>query len=222
MEKLTSTTGILIGSLLVGVLAVVGFAFLLDDNSEPWQLAYARQLDLDIEQFQADLDNPEIASRVEADYNEGVDKGVTGTPSFFVNGIQVVPQVDIYSELKLAIETSAKNSDTPVVLEEYADFQCPACGSAFTVVEILKEEFGEDLVVKFKHFPLEGIHPFSKGASIAAEAAREQGKFEEMYVLLFLNQSTLTKPDFSETSSDEEIKPTVLVEENDTPTGDAQ
>lgn len=68
---------------------------LLFENQQAWSeeanpsetfLGYAQQLELDIEQFRADLENEELAERVEQNVNEGMSVGVGGTPTFFING----------------------------------------------------------------------------------------------------------------------------------------
>lgn len=53
-------------------------------------LAYARELGLDMEAFQACLQDPAQKKEVLADRDTGVQLGVTGTPTFFINGIPVV------------------------------------------------------------------------------------------------------------------------------------
>ena len=75
-----------------------------------------------------------------------------------------------------------------VTLTEYGDFQCPACGQYFPVVEQVAEKYKEEITFQFRHFPLESIHPNAFGASRAAEAASKQGQFWEMYDKLFSNQ----------------------------------
>lgn len=49
-------------------------------------LEYAAQLDLDLEQFERDLEERTYADRVRDDFQGGVRSGVNGTPSFFING----------------------------------------------------------------------------------------------------------------------------------------
>lgn len=49
-------------------------------------LEYAAQLDLDLEQFQKDIEEHTYAERVREDFQGGVRSGVNGTPSFFING----------------------------------------------------------------------------------------------------------------------------------------
>ena len=84
----------------------------------------------------------------------------------------------------------------PILLEEFSDFQCPACGVYYEVVEKVRGEFSEEeLDFQYKHFPLTSIHPFAYNSAVASEAAREQGKFEEYYGILFENQEALTDED---------------------------
>lgn len=84
----------------------------------------------------------------------------------------------------------------PIVLEEFSDFQCPACEAYYPVVEQVISEFDEEeLDFKYRHLPLIELHPFAYNAAIASEAAREQGKFKEFYSILFENQDNLTDED---------------------------
>jgi cyclophilin family peptidyl-prolyl cis-trans isomerase len=68
------------------------------------------------------------------------------------------------------------------------------------VVERLKEDYGDDLQVVYRHFPLITIHDKAQITSEAAEAAGAQGKFWEMHDLLFERQR-----DWSANSEDEMI-----------------
>jgi protein-disulfide isomerase len=47
---------------------------------------YAKQLKLDVERFQRDVASAQVKARIDADSDEADRLGVTGTPSFFVNG----------------------------------------------------------------------------------------------------------------------------------------
>ncbi len=80
------------------------------------------------------------------------------------------------------------NNESNVVLVEYSDFQCPACGAYHPVVKQLVREFGNDVAFVYRHFPLRQIHPNADLSARAAEAAGAQGKFWEMHDLLFENQ----------------------------------
>jgi protein-disulfide isomerase len=49
-------------------------------------IEYAGELDLDVEQFKRDLNDPGVKGKVAADAAEASSLGVTGTPGFFING----------------------------------------------------------------------------------------------------------------------------------------
>jgi protein-disulfide isomerase len=51
---------------------------------------YASELGLNIEKFNACLDSGEKAPIVQEDFNEGKNRGVTGTPTFFINDKMLV------------------------------------------------------------------------------------------------------------------------------------
>jgi len=55
----------------------------LNDSS---LISYAKQLKLDVEQFESDFEKPELIQKVDTDFESGVRSGVNGTPSFFING----------------------------------------------------------------------------------------------------------------------------------------
>ncbi|WDZ82726.1 DsbA family protein [Micromonospora cathayae] len=57
-----------------------------DDPQTATFLGYARALGLDMTRFQRDLDDPATAARVAKDRTDGLAAGVTGTPTFFLNG----------------------------------------------------------------------------------------------------------------------------------------
>lgn len=80
----------------------------------------------------------------------------------------------------------------PVVIVEFADFQCPHCREASKVVKALHEKHPDKVVVYFKNYPLTSNHPMSQLAAQAAVAAHRQGKFWQMHDLLFENQRALS------------------------------
>jgi protein-disulfide isomerase len=78
-------------------------------------------------------------------------------------------------------------TDAEVTIIKYSDYQCPACKYFVSIEEQLKEEFGDDISIVTKHFPL-NMHEHAQLAARAAEAAREQGKYQEMHDLIFEGQ----------------------------------
>jgi len=85
-------------------------------------------------------------------------------------------------------ETNEERTAQTVHILKYSDYQCPACRDGYELIKPLKEEFGDMVDVEYRHFPLSGFQ-YSRGAAHAAEAAREQGMFDEMTALIFDNQA---------------------------------
>jgi NhaA family Na+:H+ antiporter len=63
-------------------------------------LDFARELGLDLDRFTADLRGEEARMSVEEDVEEGRANGVTGTPTFFVDGVRYDGAWDFYSLLE--------------------------------------------------------------------------------------------------------------------------
>ena len=58
--------------------------------SEDALVAYAKELKLDMERFNADRISPETAKKVQEDITQGSLFGVRGTPTIFINGVRIV------------------------------------------------------------------------------------------------------------------------------------
>jgi protein-disulfide isomerase len=84
----------------------------------------------------------------------------------------------------------AENASTTIV--EYSDFQCPACQNYYPVVEHLFASSTIPLRIVYRNFPLPQ-HKNAMAAAEAAEAAAMQGKFWEMYSLIFANHIEWTE-----------------------------
>lgn len=82
------------------------------------------------------------------------------------------------------------NPAAPVILEEFADFQCGACGGYYPELKKIEAEFGDKLQVVFRERPLVPPHDHALIAAQAAEAAGIQGRFWEMHDKLYENQAT--------------------------------
>ncbi|MFH1427716.1 MAG: thioredoxin domain-containing protein [Patescibacteria group bacterium] len=88
------------------------------------------------------------------------------------------------------------NSDAPVTMIIYSDFECSFCAKfegAGGSIEQAKEFFGYKLRIVFRHNPLP-FHNYAQQAAEASECAHEQSslmavknKFWQMHDLLFIN-----------------------------------
>lgn len=89
-----------------------------------------------------------------------------------------------------AIPPNFKGAATsPVVIEEYADFQCPGCATLHPKMNEIAGLYGSRIQFIYRNFPLP-MHNKAYDAAVAAEAAGMQGKFWDMQNLLFQNQKT--------------------------------
>ena len=84
------------------------------------------------------------------------------------------------------------DTNAPITLIEYGDFQCPHCAMAHAIVKRLLHHFGPRLRYVFRNFPLTEIHPMAEPAAEAAEFAAAEGKYWEMHDGIFENQQRLT------------------------------
>jgi protein-disulfide isomerase len=60
---------------------------------------------LDVERFEADLDDPALHRRVREDFDTGIASGANGTPTFFINDVRYDDDFDV-EELAAAIEAA--------------------------------------------------------------------------------------------------------------------
>jgi protein-disulfide isomerase len=72
----------------------------------------------------------------------------------------------------------------PVQIIEYADYECPYCQKVSPDLERLQQEFGNQVSLVYKDFPLP-MHPLAAKAAEGARCASAQGKFWEFHDFLF-------------------------------------
>ena len=84
--------------------------------------------------------------------------------------------------------------DAPVVLVEFADFECPFCQRMAPVMDEAWEKRKDSVRFVYKFYPLP-MHPHAEIAARAAIAAAAQGKFWEMDKKLFASGQRLERPE---------------------------
>jgi len=91
------------------------------------------------------------------------------------------------------------NANAAVIVEEFADLQCPSCKAAHSmVVEPLLAQYGTQIRYDFKQFPLSSIHRYALDAAEASECAADQNKFWEFVDVAFEKQESLSDSALSE------------------------
>jgi cyclophilin family peptidyl-prolyl cis-trans isomerase/protein-disulfide isomerase len=112
----------------------------------------------------------------------------TPTPAFTCSTISAEPtsipdSASLFPPVSGA-DFSIGAADSPVTIIEYCDFQSPGCGVTASVMSELMRNH-EQVRFVFRPLPLIGITDKAEKSVLAALAADEQGKFWEMYDLLF-------------------------------------
>ncbi|HEX8424073.1 MAG TPA: thioredoxin domain-containing protein, partial [Pyrinomonadaceae bacterium] len=75
-------------------------------SARPVFLNYARTLGLDVQKFSRDMDSATVSSRVMNDENGGTARGVSGTPTVFLNGREIPFETTRdYNRLRAVIES---------------------------------------------------------------------------------------------------------------------
>lgn len=76
------------------------------------------------------------------------------------------------------------SKSAPVMLVEFADYECPYCQKVAPDIKKLEAEYGGKVAVTYKDFPLP-MHSHAEKAAEAARCAGNQGKFWEMHDVEF-------------------------------------
>lgn len=172
----------------------------------------AKTLGMNSGTFDSCVDGGKYSQRVSNEMKEGQDLGVSGTPSFFINGVMLVgaqPQ----SAFEAIIDAELKNgtgdaeakklgedgtrkkvnygtgpvkgaSNAKVKIMEFTDFECPFCERAFPTIEALLKKYEGKISLEYRSYPLP-FHPLAAKAAEAALCASDQGKFWEMHDAMF-------------------------------------
>jgi protein-disulfide isomerase len=185
---------------------------------EPRLAAIAGQSGLDVVAWQACRSDPAMASRVDADLSLAGAAGVRASPTFAVNGALLVgaqpasafraafdaartrarasgvPASQYYESTvpQLPVGSSPVNgpADAWITVVEFSDFQCPYCATVQTTLATVLPEYGTDVRVVFKNYPLP-FHAYARTTAIAAECAHAQGRFWRFHDLVFGGQQAL-------------------------------
>ncbi len=153
-------------------------------------ISYAKQLGLDEAKFAACYDTQKYKQKVQEQQSAGQAKGVSGTPTFFINGQRLVG-AQPYSAFKALIDAALQgkqvqqqeqqkpqfkpvnmtirqddiilgNPNAPVTIIEYTDFQCPFCRRYHYTTWPTLKQYVENGTVRYvvRNFPL-SFHPMA-------------------------------------------------------------
>ena len=102
------------------------------------------------------------------------------------------PLADNRAKLELKDAPSTGDSNAPITMVEFADFQCPVCRNLHDALRPILTSYPQVRLV-FKDFPLE-MHPWARSAAIAGRCAYNQDPkaFWKMYDLIYDNQELIS------------------------------
>ncbi len=82
--------------------------------------------------------------------------------------------------------------DAPVTIVEYSDFQCPFCTRGYQTMKQVRDKYGDQVRIIYKHLPLD-IHPEALPAAQYFEAIgmQDPAKAEKFHDMVFERQAEL-------------------------------
>lgn len=185
-----------------------------NDTIKTW----AKEIGLNTTDFNKCFDSGKYKNAISEDEKAGAAAGVSGTPSFFINGTLVVGAqpfdafrtiIDkefqqgfagkVYAqEVTQAPKVSVENGHlpklgkdgAPVTIIEFSDFECPFCRRYFTETfpQIKKEYVDTGKAAIYYRHFPLSFHPLAQPFALASECANEQGKFWEFHDKIFKEQ----------------------------------
>ncbi len=79
---------------------------------------YAKSLGIDIEKYKNDLKDPAITALIDSQRNEGIANGVTGTPTFFLEGVRINTPANLVDFQKIISQALGEDSEKKPEPEE--------------------------------------------------------------------------------------------------------
>ncbi len=110
--------------------------------------------------------------------------GTQGQKARSVTPVPKSPPAELAGQKAFGVKTA------PIRIDEFTDFECPACRALFmeTLRPLMDDYVSSGKVYLVHHdFPLPA-HPYSRPAAYYADAAAALGRFEPVEQALFVNQ----------------------------------
>jgi protein-disulfide isomerase len=155
--------------------------------------AYRDQLDLPIDSVAGRI-RDFLRSQSRQDYHDSFLAVLTG--QYGVENRLEMPRTDVAS----AGFPSRGPDDAPVTIVEFGDFECPFCYRVIAALEQVLANYGDQVRLVYRQFPLNSIHRHAQKAAEASLCAREQGRFWEMHDAMFADQRALAVDDLKQTA----------------------
>lgn len=109
---------------------------------------------------------------------------------------ELIPNVSLDDDPQMG------TSGAVITLVEFSDYECPFCKEAEDSIKTLMSEYKGKILLVYRDFPLENIHPHAFLAAEAADCAGEQNTYWKMHDLLFADQTKLGIDDLRKHAGD--------------------
>lgn len=131
-------------------------------------------------------------------------EGVTKAPR--MGGAAAPPAADGGAAAAAAIGAPVLGDPTKakVTIVACTDFDCPACARGAKVLQTLRERYGDQLAIEFRHNAPGGRHS-GDVAHLAAIAAARQDKFWALHDLLYANKSARSEAALAKLAAQAEL-----------------
>jgi protein-disulfide isomerase len=199
------------GAVIIAGVLIAG-AILLKGNTAPTagtvaaKESTAKKIGLNTKSFQACLASGKFKTKVQSNIDDGVQAGVTGTPSSFIlkdgKVVDSIPGAQPMEVVMQQIQDALKNNKTPldkqvapvspddhivgninakIIIVEYSDLECPFCKVFHNTMHQVVEANNGDVAWVYRHFPIPQLHPKAFRQAEATECAWEQGGNEAFW-----------------------------------------
>lgn len=84
------------------------------DKAQDIFVGYAKSLGLNADEFQKDIDSDTVKNKIQQDVNDGNALGISGTPTFFLNGVKLDNPAS-FADFEALIKAEIQNAPKPTV-----------------------------------------------------------------------------------------------------------
>lgn len=96
----------------------------------------------------------------------------------------VAPKYEVQDLEKISDEDHIRgNKNAKIALIEYSDFECPFCKKFHPTAQQALEEYGDQIMWVYRHFPLDQLHPKADKEAEAVECAAKFGGEDAFWAL---------------------------------------
>ena len=126
-----------------------------------------------------------------------IDQAARGFKDAFIRRLKKTYPVETYLDpvrvqIAAAGHPSRGDSNAPVTIVEFSDFECPYCGGLYPTLKAIEKNYAGKVRIVYRQFPLTRIHPRAQKAAEASLCAADQNRFWEFHDSMFSRQDDLT------------------------------